>query len=72
MSAIAELEARLAQYKATERDILIQGQKTRDEDERELQRANLATVQATIKDLEAQLALKKRPHRRTRQYQAKV
>ncbi|MBD6946484.1 hypothetical protein [Vibrio parahaemolyticus] len=73
MSSIADLEARLARYKATEQEILEQGQRIKDEDERDLQRANLSTVQVAIKELQAQLAAVRNPKRgRTRQYAARV
>lgn len=69
----ADLEARLVRYKATEQKILEEGQRITDEDERDLQRANLNTVQKAIKDLEVQLAITKNPKRgRTRQYAVKV
>ncbi|PML25081.1 hypothetical protein [Vibrio lentus] len=73
MSSIADIEDRLARYKASEKDILEQGQRIKDEDERDLQRANLSTVQTTIKDLQTQLDALRHPKRgRTRQYAARV
>jgi len=71
MTKIAGLETRLAQYRQTETDILQKGQKFTDEDERELQRANLASVQNAIREIEQSIAALKRP-RRTRQYPARV
>ncbi|PMK93224.1 hypothetical protein BCT90_04305 [Vibrio lentus] len=71
---LKEKQARLERLKNTEKSILTLGQKTVDEDEQEVQRANLKTVQEGIKDLENEINdLKTNSSRhRVRQYAARV
>lgn len=72
--SLKEKQARLERLKNTEKSILTLGQKTVDEDEQEVQRASLKTVQEGIKDLENEINdLKTNSSRhRVRQYAARV
>lgn len=73
MSEINDLQVRLTQYLATEKEILTEGQKVTDEDDRELQRANLSSVREAIKNLRNEIAMLKKPQRfGVRQYSVRV
>ncbi|MBD1559608.1 hypothetical protein HC752_21935 [Vibrio sp. S9_S30] len=73
MTQLEQLRQRLTEYESTEREILKEGQKVRDEDDRELQRASLKQVQDGIRETRssiARLTTSRKP--RTRQYRPKV
>ena len=72
--SLIDLQARLSRLLATEQEILEKGQKTVDEDEQEVQRANLKQVQDSIERLQEQIGKLKSPsmRRTTRQYRAIV